>query len=287
MRPNDVLHKDYHVEPLKQGETATFVLVNLPSISNRRSVQENRLIPTKPGPRAFPGEAVFNDLKQGKKIRIGNVVSESWNEQKERMDPVTASVWFDKGRLTVDHNQNETYTYLMRYPKNASNPFRDQRLEAAFKLLDPRQEVAKDMAAIDMEDQAIDFVRSADYKDLLACVEQLPTPLSKAINKDRPIEEIRYNLRSMIKGGNAIEIIRASNDEESKVQVQVLEAEKFRFIQRIEARREWVYTEDKKVIIQVPVDQDIVKYLVKYLRETKPGKEVYQNIVEFLRKMKV
>lgn len=282
MKVNKVLSKEMHVKPLAEGELATFELINANKFTNKSS-EDGRKLPTNPAVFQITEMDVIYDPVKKTNVQIGNVTSETPITEggKTRFDPVLKPVWIEDGFITLDHTQNDTYAYMMRINENINNKYRDPKRKATIRLVDAVAEKNARISYDILEDDAIMIVKEGGITDLKAIAAGIKGPLQGKVNQEGTIDEIRFDLRQIIRRGNPEAILKASKSNAAKLKVQIVEAEKWNIISR-GPNRTWVDFHDKK-ITQIKGEETMLDGMVKFFT-SKEGKEFYQN--EFIPQIK-
>lgn len=288
MKPNEVLSKDLHVKPLEEGQTATFQIVGANKLGNKRN-KEGVRVPINPTVKQVPSMAYIYDPIKKTRIRIGNVVGEEPDEDdrgKTFFRPIVEPVLIENGTITLNWEQNDTYIFLMRHPRNKSNPWADRKKKPMFELVDNESKRREKISYDAVEDDAIILLREASSEDLMAIAEGIEDDdYRKLVNLDNSVDEVRHDLRNIIRKGHPDVIVRASDNKVAKAKLQVIEGEKWLLLKRINAKRTWYFLkgDDKKELIQVEPNHDMVMGLVDWMK-TEEGKKFYQS--EFLPRLK-
>lgn len=289
LKPKDVLSPELLPPDLKPGETVTFRVINLPVFNNRVNVETGQAVIHKPGIHQILGKRSVYDTYKKTRVMIGNVVSQQYDEKKDKWVDTTEDVLFDKnGLLRVTDKENDKYQYLMCIDINASNPHRDPNVKAKFEVVDEAKRVKEEMSNFDLKDEAIEFLKSCDYKELIAWAKNLPNDLKGRVNTENPIDFIRRDLRLLIDQGDAITVIKAATGAKAnkiKTLIQITECEKYNFIKRDNQTRNWIFRDGVK-ITEVPVEEPMLEYLRDFLMKNKEGAEPYEAIKKFLKDMK-
>ena len=288
LKPREVLSEGLLPDDLKPGETVTFRLVNLPTFNNRTNVTTGQPVLHKPGIHQIMGRKSVYDNNKKTRVMIGNVVTQTYDSKLEKWIDKTEDVFFDKnGLLRVTDKENDKYLYLMCIDDNASNPNRDIKKKAKFEVVDEAKRVKEEMNQYDLRDEAIEFLKTCDYKDLITWAKNLPSDLKGRVNTDNPIDFIRRDLRVLIDQGHSVTVIKSATGSEAnkiKMLVQITECEKYNFIKRDEQTRNWIFRDNVK-ITDVPVEKPMLEFLRDFLM-TKEGSEPYEAIKKFLKDMK-
>jgi hypothetical protein len=278
MKPNEVLSPEVHVPLLKEGETAVFRLAQSHSVSNRYDENGNRL-PNNPI-QQLAGQHTFIDPKKGAVV-IGNVVEFVPKNKNGEMvlEPKCGPVEFVNSMLVCDHTKNDLYQYLMRRNDNRSNPFRDKSRRAVFYLEDKGKEIESKAADFELEDTAVLFVKSASLTDINALLENLDSKLKARVPKKSTMEEMKIALRQLIREGHSTEILKASNDRESKVKVQLKECLEWGIIKKNTEKMTWVFTKTGETLLEIEPGVPEIDALYKYFVKNTENKEKYRKMV--------
>ena len=263
-----------HPKPLEEGETAVFELLNANKFTNKFA-EDGRRLPSNPAVFQVTEMDVVYDVEKKTNLQIGNVVAENprMDNGKTIYEPVLKPIWITDGRLELNHTQNDTYMYLMRVNENISNKFRDPKKRATFRLVDEVAEKNQRIAYDILEDDAILLVVNSSMEDLLAIAQALPKVFQAKVSMNGAVDEVRHDLRNIIRRGNPEVILKASTNQAAKVKVQIVEAEKWNIISQ--KGRDWVDFDDKK-IISVETGKTMLDGLVEFFK-SKDGKDFYQN----------
>jgi len=280
MKPNQVLHKELHVKPLDEGQTATFRLIGANKLGNKYSSGGRRL-PINPAVKQVPGMAYLYDPHKKTRVRIGNVVGEEPNEEngKTVFKQITAAILIENGEIIFNAEQNDSYCFMMRHPGCKTNPWHDRKKKPIFELIDKAAERQSKIAYDAVEDDAIILLRDSGLDELLAIAESLHEDYKSLVNVDNSVDEIRHDLRNIVRKGNPEVIIRASDYKFGKMKLQVIESEKWLILKRIVANRAWhsIMGDQKKELMTVEPGTDMITALIHWFTQDDDGKAFYQK----------
>ena len=287
MTPNEVLSKDLQVAPLKPGEVVEYRLHEISTVTNRYN-ERGQPIPMIPQCQGLSEQTSVIDPVKGKVV-IGNV-----GEYLPTKNPITGNSElkpkyvapiFTGMSMFVTSDQFELYQYMERHSKNSSNKFRDRKVKTMYYRVDPEAEMRQKIGKDNMEDDAILLIKLSDYKEILAIANGLPEQLKGRVNKDAPIDEIKHNLRKLVKEGTIIPILMASTNNDVKIKVHLSEAEEYGEIVRDDNARTWKWLNGKE-ICKIDMGTPMLDGLLSFIQKSDKGNDIYRNIVEFLKKMK-
>lgn len=278
MKPNEVLPKQMHVPPLKQGEEKTFMLIGAGKLGNIYDSETGIRKPVFPAVYTIPEHETVTNPETGSKVQIGNVVSQKpiTRDGETHFDPICKPIWFEKGKYTCTYNENDTYMFLMRLNGNADNPFRDKTKKIEFQLIDQEKAVREAIIYDALEDDAILLLKESDYESLIAIATNIAEPFKKKLNLDLPIDQIRLDLRTIIRNGNPEAIIKASTSTYGRVKVQIIEAEKWGVLKSSQQNRAW-YDADNNKVLEVDPTNNMLDTMVDWIINDKKGTKFYQE----------
>lgn len=238
MEVNQVLSKEMHVPPLKEGEKAVFRLLN--AFTKEKGREE----PTCPEVHLMSDKEMVWDPFQGKMIMIGNVtgvraVREPGGGIKHNeagavmMIPETSKVEFIKGYKTCSHEESGTYQYLMRSKKCVDNRWRPRKggtkKVGMFELVTDKKTVSTAMQMEDIQYHAQRLVREKEWVDLKAIKAKLnesPDPDIHIKSADNDLQGMKLELIKLTKT-HPKKVVWASDDVKSKMRVTIYESMNF------------------------------------------------------------
>lgn len=304
---NSVLSEALRVKPLKEGQTATFRLINSHTILGKYWDDEtNAPIPSTPTAVLIPKQDSIYDPGLERTVIISNVVgykTEIMPDKSEKMVPITEAIAFDNvTERTFTHEQNDTVAYLRRHRFNRDNPYRKSGGKVLYYEVNPQKEIQNELDRFDIMDEAKFFIRDCDMREIQTMAAILSEGFKDHINPNSPPNELRLALRKLVdtyEGAKAVLLASTTND--MKWVIQFKEAELYGVIEFDENLREWRHrmteqikehkSKDNKacplepVICKVEVGKDQYKDFLEQLRENEDLKEHYRFIAMKLKKI--
>lgn len=294
MKVNEVLSPEMHIKPLKDGEKATFRLLN--AFVKEKGREE----PTCPevvklSDKEFVWDP-FANKKNGQMVLIGNVVGVKAirdagggvriNDQgAPMMAPETKKPEFIRGYLTVSHLDNDQYAFLMRSKKckdNIYRPRKNGKIVNGYELVTSKKEIGVAMMMADLQFNAEKIVREKEWKDLKAIAAKLnESPDTNLHVKSSDLQGMKMELIKIAKS-HPKKLIWSSEDVHSKVMVMVSECQSFGVL--ILENGTWTIMENGskyRKIHQVNPGDDVVNSLVAYF-ESKDGYSDYMSATKEL-----
>ncbi len=302
MIPNNVLSEEYRVKTLlKDGETATFVLLNAgkkeggreePSTPETWSLAGKHTV-LDPKDKVSPQKTIGNVVGQIQ-VKEGGYLKTNPNGTPMMIDEITRVI-FEKGRVTLTAEKNNTFQYLMRRKDNLSNPFRLQMggksVKAVFKLLDDKRERDSLLNQADLKFVAESLVRHAKLSDLKAIAIKLNEHADVRLHvKNANTNDFSALKLEILKRAAEYPkfVINASADQMARLKVQVFECQEFGILQFDAGAFSLFGGKEAKEIYRPAVDVDPVEALMKFLsgqdkEREKEGQESYKEMAKALK----
>jgi hypothetical protein len=253
--------------PLKVGEIVVFRLLNA-----------GRIDPATNEP-AFNSGATFEGIStiycpfDKTPTSIKNIVGETIvtdNNGDQKVREVIGQVEFDgHGKIFINHTQPETYLFLSRDNRCATNPYRDKGVTPVWEEVIPVNIKKETQFLIDIEFDALKMVKSLDTKGVLALAEKLSESRLIEVNLSGNIRDVRYEVEKFCKV-NPSEVIKAGKDSMSKIKLHIQDAINAREIEFVPELNEWIWsnkTGEAKKILEVKPGYDEVETLADYLHK--------------------
>lgn len=282
--PNQVLSKELHVKPLREGEVAVYKMCASDELDLSRQDEETGKFRNKsPGYTLAKKYSVY-DPKQGRRVIIGNVVGVQHEEMLDkslRTVETCASVRFELGKnLTITHLSNDTFQFLERLDQNRDNPFRNPKKKAMFyRVSEKRQAQDKNYKSLVLTD-ALNWIAKIDAVEMKVINTKLPDGIKMDLNLDWEI--LKAKLFDMTLA-DPVMIMKASSDIHTKYKIQVMDAAKYQIILFDEGDaakpRAWYFNrgEDVPKICDVEVGKNKVEALADHFK--KDGAGMYKKVI--------
>jgi hypothetical protein len=288
MELNEVLSKELQVRPLKPGETAKFQLLNA------FKKEKGRDEPSTPDLWSLSKkETIFDPFANGglgKSVLLQCITSyEPYENSDGRVinKPVLKRPEFIKGVLELTHEENNIYIYVMRSNKRLGNPFRKKNITPRFKLLDKNAELQEQIKDSDLTYLAEKIVRESDWTTLRAIADKLNRSSDSRYHVKAGPDELDKLKLELIKIArfNGKQVILASNDKESKLRVNIHDAELFNVLIYTRDLQSWQLNgKTLETVLQVQPGRDAVAALMDHFR-TEEGRKHYTAIVTALQRI--
>lgn len=293
---NDVLSKTLQVKPLAPGETAQFELVNRykkepgreePSCPELWAISEKEMIYDPGANNGMGGSVLIQNIIGFEPKEIAGSEGRMYNK------PVLKKPEFIKGVLTVGHEENNTYIFLMRSKKNIMNPFRGSKTRAVFRPVNLKKETYDQIQVLDLQWQAEKLIRESDWnvsRTIRANLNKSPDQRFHIKSAENDLQGMKLELIQIAKS-NPKKIIMASSDVESKNRVYIADALQFNILIWTESTRTWsLYDSNSKEkdkvneLTIVDADKDKVDALLDHFK-TEVGRKHYTLFVHILTKI--
>lgn len=279
------------VPALKEDEVAVYKLIAADIKDLSRRDDNNNPIPGKPG-RKLHHTVKVNDPVTRKQYNIRNITGytiETLPGGQERDKPKLERFLFRPGGATmVKADQQETYAWLERHNGNRDNPFRDKTRPAVFYRVNPKRTAIKELENDYILVDALNYVRDASLTQLKTMYSKLAKTIKLDINADSA-ETLKRGLFEYTKN-NPILAMKAGDDRQTRLKIQIMEAEYFNIIMFDEgddevkgAKRQWRFVDKKMTpICEVELATPKIDGLIEYFEATEEAKGVYLGIVNTL-----
>ena len=289
---NDVVSDRLKVAPLKDGEIAKYRLyaadkddITRTEESSGKKLKHQQVYSCK-------GNKKIYDPFTKTKVEILNIDSfktEKMPDGSLKQIPVTKRLNFPRtGEIILTDRDQEEYAFIERLNENGSNEFRDTTIKAWFYRVDVKKqtmlELEKDYLMVD----ALNWIRDADEIEIRTIFKALDADTKKTMSADdyEVLKKAIFNLAKI----NPILVLKSSTNQEAKMKVQIMEAEKYRVIAFSEGRanqpRSWVYIAKEPITIcDLEPGKHKVDGLLAFFMSGKEGKEWYTKIISDLKQV--
>lgn len=285
---NTIMSSQMRVKPLGLGETAVYKLVDADREDLTSIIEGTNKHPTCNPGYHLNGEKRIFDPFAGKNIVIRNIIGEKALKDEKTGEikyiPDVAMVHFRRGTVIVTADMPETYVFMERCNENQSNPYRKKGSPDIFYRVDREAKAQTSLVEDEMLADAMLWIKSADHDELRSICANLPDKDKVSLNQSVP--QIKADLFKKAQK-NPYTILTASNDKESKIKIQVMDAERYEVILfgegDVETLRAWYWNEPKTgKIIDVEVGQNKIEALLDHFMTTE-GKGDYTKMATKLR----
>lgn len=285
---NRLVSEPLKVAELKEGESAIYKLIvaDYKDLS-RRDQKDNPLL-SNPGRRMNHSSKIWDPIKR-KRVTIRNIVGyETINtENGERDKVILERIFFKGGVKSVTPDQLETYAFLERTNGNRDNPFRDRSKKAVYYRVNPVRMAIRDMENDLLLLDALNYVSKADFITLKAMFKSMDKTAKSEIDAST-FETLKRGIFKYAQK-NPILAMKASENNEAKLKIQIMEAEHFNVIKfdegddAIGAKRTWFFIDEKmSTICEVELAVHKIDGLIEHFK-TDEGKVSYRLITDRLK----
>lgn len=201
------------------------------------------------------------------------------DKQKEiDLDRRTGTVVFLKGRLFVDSDNKFLLDFLMKSNMNGANTDRLTNKAPKYFFQDMGKQFEDQMAADDLEYEAVKWVKEADWNDLFGYARILMGPT--AADKDN--SEIKFQMRKIARSNPKMFLEGLDNPSLKRKQV-VLEAIDEGYLKVNAANNTLCWADNpSSPLVTAPIGADIVDHFIKG-SFSEAGERVYDAIEKFVR----
>lgn len=180
----------------------------------------------------------------------------------QTLNPIKSPIVFQGGKLFVDNSKPNLIAFLDSHPQNESNG------GSTFKRVDTVKKVQVELSSEFLVVDAVGLLRSKPLDDLLAVA------VSRNIDVDRPVEEVKHDLLVYAKRSPQ-EFIEAFDSPAVRAKATVKQADSYQVIKVSADAVKWFDT--NKMIISIPAGKDPVDTFVRYLL-TEAGSAVLSEL---------
>ena len=271
MRPREILSPKFSVPQLKEGQNGVFraIIKNQAYSKSKTTGRPKKLIPD------FRIPATCTVMDEGRPKQIGNVVRETNVKRSDGtpgIDYVTEDIFSKLGVVSCGYREQAKFEYLMCSNYNASNPFRDTRVEPVYYFDDASARQGVQYNVDSLTHQAKGIVYKFDKDQLKPVAKKLN------VNPDQPITALRQSILSRIdtmnQGGKTdgtLALIRAfyMNDTDTqtlKASADIVEAKEKGYIALSPMSGDWILTSNTPLLItNVSSEEDPLTELRQYI----------------------
>lgn len=290
---NRNVSKPLQVAALKDGETAVYKLIMADFKDTSRKDDNDNAVNCRPGRSLFHTTKIYDPVLK-KTIAIRNITSYKTVPTEaggEKQVPVLERLMFSKGGVkTITEDQRDTYAWMERHPGNRDNPFRGKGSKKAFFYrVNPVKQAVKALENNFILTDALTHVSKANLVELKAIYESMSPTAKQTVNASRE-ETLRLGVFEYAKV-NPILAMKASDNKEVRLKIQIMEAEHFNIITfdegdgEIEGNREWMFVDEEMTsICEVDVAVHKIDGLIEFFKN-ESGYKVYKLMVEKLDKV--
>jgi len=282
---------------IKQGEVKKFKLIKAGAIDSLSNV------PSYNAGATYEGRTQVFDVERNEVVLLKNVTGRSLSKDKDGKDiseEIISPIEFDNnGMAYIDHRKPETYIFLARDNRCATNPFRDKSVEAVWEEITHVNLKEKEQFLNNLEYEAMSLIKNSDIKDVIAIGKVLSEKKLVEVNLGGNPSDIRWAIEKVCKI-NPTEVIRAGKEKLPKIKLDIQDAVNHGDIEFQADGNTWVWCNvhgDEKVIHKItpgydPIE-DLSKQLLKEEEENakKPKAErvesIYQKIKNTLKEASV
>ena len=180
----------------------------------------------------------------------------------QTLNPIKSPVVFQGGKLFVENSKPNLIAFLDNHPQNESNG------GSTFRRVDTVKKVQVELSSEFLVVDAVGLLRSKPLDDLLAVA------VSRNIDVDRPVEEVKHDLLVYAKRSPQ-EFIEAFDSPAVRAKATVKQADSYQIIKVSPDAIKWFDT--NKMIISIPAGKDPVDTFVRYLL-TEAGSAVLSEL---------
>ena len=180
----------------------------------------------------------------------------------QTLNPIKSPVVFQGGKLFVENSKPNLIDFLDNHPQNESNG------GSTFRRVDTVKKVQVELSSEFLVVDAVGLLRSKPLDDLLAVA------VSRNIDVDRPVEEVKHDLLVYAKRSPQ-EFIEAFDSPAVRAKATVKQADSYQIIKVSPDAIKWFDT--NKMIISIPAGKDPVDTFVRYLL-TETGSAVLSEL---------
>jgi hypothetical protein len=209
----------------------------------------------------------------------------------EWLKPLYKKIQFVKGVLTVTHEDNDLFVFLMRSKKNESNVWRPKKgAKVVFRLRDAKRKAKDDLQETEMQWLAEKMVREAEWSDRFAIAAKLKKSPDSRLHVTADEKDHDGTLLQLIRLAKAYPkfVLNASNDKLARIRVQMQDAQEYGIIIYNPENRDWMASvkRGQQVInmTTVPADQSKFDALLDHFK-TEPGRVNYNLISQELKEI--
>lgn len=249
---------------LKPGEIRKFKLLNAGAID------QNTGHPAYNAGATFSGTSTVWDKTKNQPVIIKNITGYETVQDRDGKDSlreIVSHVEFDNtGMCYVNHKQPETYLWLARDDRNASNPFRDKSKEAVWYEVLEVNTKEREQFRFNLEYDAQTLARNPNIKEVIAIATVLAKKKLIDVNLSGPAQDIRYEVMKCC-SINPKEVIRAAKDKQAILKLDIQDASNLGEIEYQHDGNAWVWPKEyeNNVIHKVTPGEDPLEALAKYL----------------------
>lgn len=250
---------------IKEGEVRKFKLMHAGKIDPYTD------LPAFNSGATLEGITTVWDVERQEKVILKNITGKRLSKDKDGKDiveEIVSPIEFDNnGILYVRHDQPETYVFMARDPRCATNPFRDKSVPEMWYEIIESNIKEKEQFKSNMEYEALKLIKEGDINDILAIGKTLSEKRLVEVNLDGNPTDIRWAIEKVCKI-NPTEVIRAGKEKLPKIEIDIHEAANYGEIEYQHDGNTWVWTKeygDGSVIHKITPGHDPVKVLAKIL----------------------
>lgn len=301
------LAKEMAVTPLMKGQVARYKLIESDEDDPNRTDMEGKFHLKKTPGYTMVGKKDIYDPINGRTVTILNKsITKRFKTPMGEMTssrPESIKFMSDSPIVEVQWDEPEKYAFLERANENRDNPFRRVRgIKPKYYRIDSKKRLANDIEKADFEAAAIHWVwYEANYVDLKACADYAnkvnPELKIKTDYTNSQAEEGLGTLKRILfdlAKKDPQTVIKGSTKIESKMKMQLQEAERLQIILFSDAKKvkadsklanSWIHNDtDLTTICTVDPGKNKHEALLEFISKDPKGKDHYTKIVETLTK---
>lgn len=250
---------------IKEGEVRKFKLMHAGKIDPSTDM------PAFNSGATLEGITTVWDVERQEKVILKNITGKRLTKDKEGKDvveEVVSPIEFDNnGMLYVRHDQPETYVFMTRDPRCATNPFRDKSVPEMWYEIIESNIKEREQFKSNIEFEALKIIKEGDINDILAIGKVLAEKRLVDVNLDGNPTDIRWAIEKVCRI-NPTEVIRAGKEKLPKIEIDIHEAANYGEIEYQHDGNTWVWAKeygDGSIISKITPGNDPVKALAKIL----------------------
>ena len=202
-----------------------------------------------------------------------------WVDEQEGIDVVTLDdledLVFNDGRMIVKGFEKNKLAALFNQDSYEGKKYRKENIPSAFKLIDEELEVNKSLDSLDVEYEALKIAKECSDEEMLPFAHVL------GINTGASINSIRRDFIVKAKS-NPKYFVKYFVDPKNEIVYNVYKALNENIISSTVIEGKLVWTESRKVIMDVPKGSDVKSDIAKLVMQ---GDATALALVEQLKKM--
>lgn len=222
------------------------------------------------------GITVDEETKKNRRWRCLKGVDTIWVDEQDGIDQVTyndyESIIFSGGHLIVKGYEKNKLAALMAYDGYEAKKFRKVNSKPEYRLIDEDSDNKKALELLDIEYEALKSAKECSDEEML------PFAYVLGINIDRSFNAIRKDFIMKAKG-NPKYFVQHFLDSKNEVIFKVKKALDDNIISGSILENKLVWSESRKVIMDVPKGSDIPQYVGRLVAQKNPeAKAMYEQL---------